>query len=101
MRSLLVYCLPTLITSGVALGIGYTWKPAPQPLEVAQGRLDVVLSDPLPEHWALTVIARDGKKGGAEVSAGSVELDGPFIEHVNNVDLRRLEIQPGVVRIRS
>src|SRR5208283_5559871 len=44
----------------------------------------------------LTVIPRDGET--AEISAGSVDLDGPFIERVNTgaVRIRSIPDEPGL-----
>jgi hypothetical protein len=92
-----------LVTVGFAAdaGKGYSWKPVPQQVEMAQGGLDIVLSDPLPQHWALTVIGQPETAHVASLSAGSVALDGPFIERVDNLDMRRLDVKPGVLRIRG
>jgi hypothetical protein len=66
-----------------------------------QGGLDIVLSDPLPQHWVLSVIAQPETERAASLSAGSVTLDGPFIERVDNLDMRRLDVKPGALRIRG
>jgi len=83
-------------------GTTLSWKPAQHTIEVAQRTLDVVLSGPLPEHWALTVVtAHQEVTHAAKISAASVDLDGPFIERVNDLDLQRLDVKPGTVRIQA
>lgn len=89
------------IALGEDRGKGYVWVPAPQLLDVARGKVDIVLSGPLPQHWALTVVSRGRETAQAKVSAGSVDLDGPFIERVYNLDRQRLDVKPGVVRVYS
>ena len=76
-----------------------TWKLTPQRLELPRGTLEIVLGDPTAEHWAVGIVSVPDSHG-AEVSAGTVSTDGPFIESVKDLDSRRLEIKPGGVHIQ-
>jgi hypothetical protein len=78
-----------------------SWNPTPEPLDVVEGRLDVDLTGVLPEHWAVTVVPLTAKNAGASISAGAVELDGPFVEGVTTIDQQRIERKPGVARIAT
>jgi hypothetical protein len=62
--------------------------------------MEIMLQDPLPAHWAVSVVTSQASSA-ATISAGSVVLDGPFIERVDNLDSRRLNLEPGIVRIRG
>ena len=79
-------------------GHGYQWTDAPLPIDVADGKIDVVFAGGLPAaHWAVCVVERDRP----EISVNSVVLDGPFIDRVEKVDRVRTELTPGVVKIRT
>jgi len=99
-RSILYVIVSAALTADA--GTTVSWKPAQHTIEVAQRALDVVLSGTLPEHWALTVVtAPQEVTHAAQISAASVDLDGPFIERVNDLDLQRLDVKPGTVRVQA
>ena len=101
MRSLLICLALTPVALGGDPATSFTWKPAPLRFDVLAGKVEVVLSDPLPTHWALSVVSDNETADSAKIWAGSVQLDGPLIERVNNLDAQRLVIRQGTVLVRG
>lgn len=76
------------------------WKPVPLHFNVAGTELRIVLTDPLPKHWAIGVVPVDAE-GVGRISVASVQFDGVLVDRIENLGKQHIDVHPGLVRVKN
>ncbi len=89
-----------LFAAGVPSGRTLAWKPAPRHFDIPANEVRIVLTDPLPNHWAIGVVPGEAN-GDGRISVASVHLDGALVDRVDNLGPEHLDVKPGMVRVKD